>query len=138
MQDVVELDASVTSTTPRELLAQARRRLTGDPQLELRHEILAALECVACGTREAVMKPLESVNEGRAVCPSCGAVRRASTFRTIDDESPYLHVPLAELGIPPFEIVLARGDGPACGFELTTDAAAVLLGAAGTAATTRQ
>jgi molybdopterin/thiamine biosynthesis adenylyltransferase len=137
LEEIVELEASVETMTPRELLVRARQRLSGDPQLELRHEMLATLECLGCGTQETLMQPLESVNEARAACPGCGTLRRAATFRTIDDTSPYLDVCLAALGCPPFEIMVARGDDAACGFELTADAATVLRGAAGTTARLR-
>ena len=130
LTDVVPLPMSIYTTTARELLDRARTQLGAGAQLELRHEVLAALECGRCASVERVMEPLESVSERRAACPSCGDMRRPSTFRTIDGSSAYLDAALAELGVPPFDIVVARNGEGSCGYELAADAPAVLGAAA--------
>ena len=48
------------------------------------------------------------------------------TFYRISGGERFLDRPLAEIGVPPFDIVMARRGGRAVGFELSGDAAAVL------------
>jgi adenylyltransferase/sulfurtransferase len=131
--DVVALNASAAATSARDLLQAAAPRLGDDAQIELRHEVAVSLDCARCGTKEAVMKPLASLPERRAACPDCGEARRPVTFRTLDATSAFIDRPLAEMGVPPFDIVIARGGESTIGFELSGDAP-VVLGDAGASA----
>jgi hypothetical protein len=48
------------------------------------------------------------------------------TFYKIRGDEAFLDRPLAEIGVPPFDIVIARSRDRAIGLELAGDAAAVL------------
>ena len=63
----------------------------------------------------------------KAWCPHCKGVRReVVTFHAIRGEEDFLDRPLAQVGVPPFDIVVARGAGRSIGFELGGDAERVL------------
>ena len=52
-----------------------------------------------------------------AKCPTCGEPGRPVIVNAIEDDSPMANLPLAKVGIPPYDIV--RVDGPeASGFFL--------------------
>jgi hypothetical protein len=97
--------------------------------------MLEALVCPACGQREQVFASLGKVAADRAWCPACRAkgndVRReVVTFFALRGDEPFIDRPLAEIGVPPFDILIARsnrdGRHRSVGFELSGDAASVL------------
>jgi adenylyltransferase/sulfurtransferase len=122
---LITIDAGTTDVTAGYLLAEARQILGPDATLELARDVLKSLDCPNCGESESVNVSLGKVQAGRAYCPKCTDVRRdVRTFYRIDSQSDILDRPLAEIGVPPWDIVMARaagGNGPLVGFELAGD-----------------
>ena len=62
-----------------------------------------------------------------ANCPKCPGVRReVTTFFKIRGNESFIARPLSEIGVPPFDIIIARNKQKSIGFELSGDAAMVL------------
>jgi adenylyltransferase/sulfurtransferase len=124
--EVVNLDRRWDELTGRELLAEARARLGAMAVLEFGRELLIALECARCGTRQAVFRPSASVSESLARCPQCHEMRSVERASEADGSENWLDRSLRELGLPPFDIIAARDGTTQIGFEVSGDAAGVL------------
>jgi molybdopterin/thiamine biosynthesis adenylyltransferase len=135
LDEVIELDESVHTLTPRDLLRKARGLLGAEAQVELSRDVLEKLVCPACGEAEPLFVSLGKVTADQAQCPRCDAAvaREVVTFDKIRGTEPFLDRTLAEIGVPPLDIVIVRGGGRAIGLELSADAPDVLgpLAAAG-------
>src|SRR5439155_23299590 len=96
-------------------------------QLELPREVLEKLVCPKCKDEEQVFASLGKVKAEKALCPKCKDVRReVVTFFQIKGDEAFLDRPLAQIGVPAFDIVIARNAERSIGFELTGDAETVL------------
>lgn len=105
---VVSLDRSIYDTTPRDLLCMARERLGADAVVDLERELVTGLRCLPCGTFERRFGRLSQITEADARCPSCGQVRDPELIHAFYGHEDFLDVPLAELGLPPYDVVTFR------------------------------
>ena len=127
LDEIVALDAGVDAVTPGELLSRARAMLGDGAELELAREVLEKLVCPSCKAEEPVFASLGKVAGERAWCPRCAGVRReVVTFHKVRGGEAFVDRPLAELGVPAFDVVIARRGGRSVGFELGGDAGDVL------------
>ncbi len=125
---------SAGTTTVAEAIAEARRLLGPAAELEFARDVLEKLVCPSCGNSETLFMSLGKVPSGKSACPDCGAPRReAVTFYKVRGTEPYLDRTLAEIGVPPFDVLVARSGDRAVGIELSADAGLVLGGLADTA-----
>jgi molybdopterin/thiamine biosynthesis adenylyltransferase len=124
--EVIPLSGSARDFTPRLLLAVAEEKLGSGATLELAHELLVAFDCPGCQRTQNVYEPLASVSEREAACSHCGVPRRVVTTRSISGCEDFIDRPFASLGVPLFDIVMARRGLTAVGFEFSGDARAVL------------
>ena len=127
VQRVVSLPWSADTTTVADALAEARRQLGPTAELELPRDVLHKMVCPACHAEEELFVSLGKVTSDKAACPSCGAARReVATFYKVRGTEPFLDRTLAQIGVPPFDILIARTSDRAVGLELASDADAVL------------
>ncbi|HEY8748081.1 MAG TPA: ThiF family adenylyltransferase [Tepidisphaeraceae bacterium] len=127
LEDIVSLDASTSTMTSRQLLAEAKRLLGNDAQLELARDVLEKLVCPTCGREEKLFASLGRVSADKATCPHCPTSRRdVKTFYKIVGTEDFLDLPLSQIGVPAFDIVIARAGSQAIGMELGGDAESVL------------
>ena len=128
LERIVTLDDGFDTITPRELLDRARAMLGAAAHLELARDVLEKLVCPSCRGEEPIFASLGKVAGDKAWCPRCANVRReVVTFHTIRGTEGFVDRPLADIGVPAFDIIVARGaEGAAVGFELGGDAANVL------------
>ena len=133
LDEVIALDEGVDQITPRELLVRAteqfqqRGRFSDHVQLELAREVLEKLICPKCKHEESLFASLASVPAEKAWCPHCKDVRReVVTFHQIKGEESFANLPLSKIGVPPYDIVIARAGARSIGFELAGDAQRVL------------
>lgn len=127
LSQIVSLDARADSSTARDMLGIARNLLGPGAELELPRDVLEKLVCPNCHQEEPLFASLGRVKAGRAFCPNCPGVRReVVTFYKLRGNESFLDRPLSEIGVPPFDILIARNEGRAVGLELSGDAASVL------------
>jgi adenylyltransferase/sulfurtransferase len=125
---IVTLDEGVDTITPRELLSRAQAMLgRAKVELELAREVLEKLVCPTCKREEQIFASLGKLSGEKAWCPQCENVRReVVTFHKIRGNESFIDRPLAEIGVPAFDVVIARNAERSVGFELAGDAANVL------------
>ena len=123
---VEERPWQAATLTLAEALAAGRERLGPDTVLEFEQEIVTALVCKQCDTRENLFRALGAVTEDQARCPSCGEIRVPETTHAISGEEPFLDLTISALGLPRFDIVTVRSGMEMVHFELSGDRAAVL------------
>jgi adenylyltransferase/sulfurtransferase len=107
----IELALSASDSTAREVFASAAEHLeTQGMTLTLDRDLVISLDC-PCGHSRPVMKPRERVPVASAICPQCGKEAKPQMVHAIDGASPLVDRPLADLGIPPYDIIqLTAGD----------------------------
>lgn len=73
--------------------------------LELDRDLLMELHCGACDETRKVGRPLQSVSINEATCEGCGQTMRPITTCRIEQGSDLCEQKLANLTIPPFDVV---------------------------------
>src|SRR4051812_28960843 len=126
LDEIISLDARADTLTVRELLDLARERLGASAEIEMGRDILEKLVCPKCHGSETMFASLGKVTADKAWCPTCADVRRdVVTFHKIRGNEPFVDHTLASIGVPAFDILIARAGGRSIGFELSGDAAEV-------------
>ena len=100
----VELPLGNASTVL-ELFAEASKTLEGPLTLPLERDLVTAIHCPRCDTRAEIFRPRTKVGMSDAICPQCHEPGRPEIVNAIEDDSPSPSLPLAKLGIPPYDIV---------------------------------
>ena len=127
LPEIVALDASALTSTAADLLHEARKRLGETAELELSRDVLHKLVCPTCGREETMFASLGRVPASAAFCACAPNVRREPvTFHKIRGNESFLHQPLAAIGVPLFDVLIARAGDRAIGLELSADASRVL------------
>ena len=111
-----------------ELVAAMRARLGEDVVVELPREIVISLDCRPCAASEPVFSPLHRITESQARCPTCGEVRWPNMTHVLEVGASYADRTLAEIGIPPLDIISARVGMDYVHLELSGDRESVLGG----------
>jgi adenylyltransferase/sulfurtransferase len=123
---IVELDCGARDISIGDLIDRARQDLGPSTTLELSREILYELECPACGQRETAFVSLGRVTEQQAVCPQCRGPRAPILLHRIDGTESFLDRSPYQIGLPPFDIIVARSGLDTIAYLLSGDAATVL------------
>jgi molybdopterin/thiamine biosynthesis adenylyltransferase len=130
LDEVIALPARSDTMTVRALLDEARERLGPGAELEFGRDILEKLVCPKCGGAEEMFASLGRVRADAAWCRRCPDVRReVVTFYKVRGDEAFLDRTLAAIGVPAFDVVVARApgaDGRSVGLEMAWDAADVL------------
>jgi len=114
---VVALDRGVADVSLGELLDRAEAALgddsggssSGEVTLDFSRDVVLALTCPGCGTREPVGAVLGSVGEKRARCTGCGTHRILDFASSASrDGKVDLSLTPADLGLPPLDVITAR------------------------------
>jgi adenylyltransferase/sulfurtransferase len=108
-EQVLPLNCGVNDVTLAELLDRAETRLGKGATLELSRDVVTKLTCPMCNTTERVGIVLGALREAAARCSVCGT-HRVVNFSGIlvRDGEVDLSLTPAEIGIPPFDIIVAR------------------------------
>lgn len=120
------LGRGVADVTVGELMDKARGDLGGDAVIQLSRDVIAALNCVACGSRTPVFRSLGKVTEAEGRCPKCNQMRAVETLLTIMPDTELRDRNFAGLGVPPFDIITARSDENMISYVFDGDAEGVL------------
>lgn len=119
--EIKELPLRADSTTLNDLLQVARGDLGQNAVLELDQELILALSCSQCGTREEVLQPISAVGFNRAHCPTCGILRETEMTHTIVGDEDFLSRTLSSVGVPLLHILRAYNATEYRFYELTGD-----------------
>ncbi|MBW3543570.1 MAG: ThiF family adenylyltransferase [Planctomycetes bacterium] len=125
-EPIETLEAGTVHTTVGEFLERVRGDLGAEAVVEVNQDLLEALECPQCGGRERLLTSLGRVTEAQGRCPDCGQPRRPVTFHTIDGGASFLDRTLAEIGVPPWDILAGRRGLAQRFYEFEGDREAVL------------
>lgn len=128
LPEVERLGAGVFQVRVGDLLELARERLGREAVLELSRDVLRELECPRCGAREEMLTSLGKVTEAEGLCPECREPRVPHALGEIDENCGLLDRAIGELGVPPFDIVVARNGEREVAYFFDGDADAVLGG----------
>lgn len=122
LEPIIEMpDVRSDQTTLGELLDIARERLGAKAMLEFNGELVVAMKCEQCSEEEPVFKRMARLYESSAVCPTCGRRREMILTHRITGDETYLARTLAEMDIPPLDIVRARNEETSEYLEITGD-----------------
>jgi adenylyltransferase/sulfurtransferase len=106
---VVPLGVGVAGVTLGALLDRAEAALGDGACLDLSRDVIVRLSCGSCGEVTAAGAVLGTVRESAAACPRCGAHRAVEiTSSVARDGLVDLALTPAQLGVPPFDIIVAR------------------------------
>lgn len=126
LDEIVRLDRSAGDMRLIELLERAHSDLGPGAVVEFNQELLIAFRCPGCKSEEPVLRPVGSVLETAAVCPSCRQNRQAVTASTVCGNESFLNRTFTELGIPRFDIVTGRKGLKQIGYQFSADGPAVM------------
>ena len=130
LERIIAMPWSVATTTVGAALAHVRHLLGANADLELGRDVLEKMVCPSCQAEESMFVSLGRVNADKAICPACGGKREPVTFFKIRGSETFLDRTLGQIGVPAFDILIARSAEHAIGLELSNDAAHVLGGLA--------
>lgn len=123
---LVETGRRAADTTAGEALGWALDALGPAARLEFARELLGGFDCPGCGASEEVLRPLTAVTEREALCSACGARRVPRLYHALSGGEAALRRTLAELGVPPWDVLVGRAGDDTVGFVLDGDRTAVL------------
>jgi len=103
------------------LFAAARSTVAGPLALTLERDLVVALDCPRCGWRADVFRPRARLHQADALCPNCREPAHPETAHLVDEDSPLGARTLADLGIPPYDIVRIDGTAGTGFFLLAAD-----------------
>lgn len=122
LEPIVELpEVRVDTTTLADLLAIAREQLGEEAALEFSGELVVAMTCAQCQEETPVFKRMARMSEAESTCPVCNNPRDLVLTHRITGEEDYLGRTLAEVDVPPLDIIRARGKENQVYLELTGD-----------------
>jgi adenylyltransferase/sulfurtransferase len=127
LEKIISMPWSARDTSVGVALAEARKLLGPAAELELGRDVLEKMVCPNCRAEELLFLSLGKVKPDKAVCPNCKAPRReVVTFYKVRGNEAFLEMALGEIGVPAFDVLIARTADRAIGLELSGDAAEVL------------
>jgi molybdopterin/thiamine biosynthesis adenylyltransferase len=107
-RELVRMPWSASTTTAGAAIAEASARLGGGAVLELRHDVMTVRSCPACAHRDEPMRPLSRLGQGAGLCARCGAQARWDSASRVEAGGGLADRTLAELGVPPYDVVRFR------------------------------
>ena len=107
--EIALLGAGIADITLEALLTRVEEQFGAGAVLDLSRDVIVELSCPACETTTPGRAIVGELGEREARCPECGAHRILHTASTVERDG---HIDLdqtpAALGLPPFDIVVAR------------------------------
>jgi len=94
--------------------------------LEFSRDVIASLDCAACEKSHALFAALGSVTSAEGRCPQCGRMRVVRTVHGFDGSGELAGRTLNQLGLPLFDLFIARNGTREIGYLIAGDESAVL------------
>lgn len=127
-EPIISLPHSAETLTVGQIVEIAQEHLEEKPFLVLPDQVVTYLYCPPCNRMEKVYRPLRQVVPRELLCPECGTARVYDAKSTITANDQTRDFSLAQLGIPPFDILDVRAGRKQVFLELAGDQARVLAG----------
>jgi molybdopterin/thiamine biosynthesis adenylyltransferase len=125
--EIIPLQQTSHQLTLVELLAQARQRLGAEEiVIEFSRDIIHKLTCSGCGAEEELFAAVGTVPYARGKCPSCGQMRQVITAHNYTGAEPYGARTLDHLGLPAYDVFIARSAEREIAFLIAGDKEEVL------------
>jgi adenylyltransferase/sulfurtransferase len=106
---ILPLGAGVADLSLSVLLDRAEQRLGEGAGLDLSRDVVLRWTCPTCGDAALGRAVLDALRERDAPCPVCGTHRAIEVAATIRRDTPIdLAATPADLGLPPFDVIVAR------------------------------
>jgi adenylyltransferase/sulfurtransferase len=105
------------------VLERATGALGAVESLDFSRDVVAAVECPACGDRHDVYAPLDRVTEDDALCRSCGEECFPHLLHSVSPGDELLDRTVREVGLPTWDILWGRRGEDAVGIEISGDSA---------------
>ena len=107
--EIVPLGLGVAGVTLGALLDRAEAAVGPGASLDLSRDVIVQWTCSSCGATAPGGAVLGTVRESQAICPSCRAHRALEIASSISrDGLVDLSLTPAQLGVPPFDVIVAR------------------------------
>lgn len=119
--EVVATGLRAAQVTVGEMLELARRHVSPGAVLEFDRELCISFHCRHCDERAPVFQPLGKLTGNDAACPTCGELREPELTHAVYGDEAYLDRTLADIGLPPYDIVRGREGFEAAHFLLDGD-----------------
>jgi len=127
VSEIVHLAEASDEFTLAELLARAQKHLgTKEVVIEFSRDVVQRLVCPACGEKEDKFAAIGSVPFETARCPRDGQLRTVVSFHRYTGTEDFGSRQLSQLGLPRFDLFLARHGEREVGFIPYGDAPSVL------------
>lgn len=120
--DIIEVTQwKSAGTTAREIINRYEQD-TGQPgHLSLGYEAILGVKCEVCDTTQMFERAQRGLSVAEATCPQCGELRFRVSKHVIRAEDENADWTLARLGVPPLDVLEARGTHGSRWYELTGD-----------------
>jgi adenylyltransferase/sulfurtransferase len=123
---IVPLGRAASGVSAAELLSMAAADLGEGAAVNFHRPLLVSLKCPGCDSVQGVFRPVGSLKDDMAICPTCRTLRQAETCVSVRGGEAFLDRPFSGLGVPPFDIIAASKGGRMIGYQFSGDAPAVL------------
>ena len=105
---LIVLPDSSIELTLRNAVSGIQQDLGPEAVLELKEDLIVGFTCTTCGTTETAHFSLGKVRQLDSVCPKCKQLRIPEFAHSFSGSEPYSDKTLAQLGIPPFDVLVGR------------------------------
>jgi adenylyltransferase/sulfurtransferase len=124
---IVSLDSSSGTLTLAALHARACQDLGAENiSIEFSRDIIHKLICPECGAEQEIHRPVGAVSSIQGRCPVDGVLRTVQTVQSYNGSEPFGVLPLSALGLPPWDLYIARAGLKEIGYLIAGDAPSVL------------
>jgi len=126
LEDIQKLDVRSTELTGAEALEMARSEVSAEAVVEFHRELCTRLYCPKCDQYEDYFRSLGKLSAKEAECPHCETMREPDLTHSLNGTEDYLDKTLAELGLPPYDIITGRAGWDMKHFLIAGDREAAL------------
>ena len=127
IEEVVRLPQRGSGWTLQALHQRACEDLASNQvAIEFSRDVISSLECPACGETQELFVPVGAVSSTEGLCPRDGQMRIVRTVHGYDGRDALGARTLDQLGLPPFDLFIARSTSREIGYLIAGDESAVL------------
>ncbi len=124
--DVVHLTEQSGDLHLHELWERAVKELGGEVVIEFSREVIHKLSCPACGVEEEVFAAVGTIPYEKGRCPCSGEMRAVHSIHSYSGKEGFGQKRLNELGLPAFDLFVARNEERERAYVMSGDAISVL------------